>query len=332
MNFINEIKEKAKQNIKTIVLPEAQDIRVLQAASKVMSEGFAKIVLLGNKEDIQSMASQNGINLDSISIIDPLSSDKKDEYAQKLFELRQAKGMTLEKAYETIKNNIYFGTMMIKMGDADGLVSGSICSTADTLRPSLQIVKTAPDTKLVSSFFVMQVPNCDYGDNGLFLFADCGLNVNPTADELSEIAISTAKTWMNLFGTEPRVAMLSYSTLGSAPDVEGQNLKVREATNLVREKVPNLAIEGEIQLDAAIVPSVASKKAPESKVAGKANILVFPDLNSGNIGYKLVQRFAKAEAYGPVTQGIAKPVNDLSRGCSSDDIVGVVAITAVQAQ
>ena len=332
MNFIKEIKEKAKQNIKTIVLPEAQDPRVLEAARKVTDEGFAKVILLGNKEDLTKIASLNNISIDDLMIVDPLLSEKSEEYINKLYELRQAKGMTLEKAQETLKNNIYFGTMMIKMGDADGLVSGSICSTADTLRPSLQIVKTAPNTKLVSSFFVMQVPNCEYGDNGLFLFADCGLNVNPSAEELSEIAISTATTWLDLFGTEPRVAMLSYSTLGSAPDVEGMNVKVREATRLVREKVPNLAIEGEIQLDAAIVSSVAAKKAPESKVAGKANILIFPDLNSGNIGYKLVQRFAHAEAYGPVTQGIAKPVNDLSRGCSADDIVGVVAITAVQAK
>ena len=331
MSFISDIKEKAKQSIKTIVLPEAQDVRVLEAARKVTDEGFAKVILLGNREEILGIAKNNNIIVDDIEIIDPLLSDKLENYINTLFELRQEKGMTLEKARETLKNNIYFGTMMIKMGDADGLVSGSICSTADTLRPSLQIVKTAPSTKLVSSFFVMKVPNCEFGDEGLFLFSDCGLNVNPTADELSEIAISTAETWKNLFGTEPKIAMLSYSTLGSAPDVDGMNVKVREATNLVREKRPDLLVEGEIQLDAAIVPSVATKKAPESTVAGKANVLIFPDLNAGNIGYKLVQRFAKAEAYGPVTQGIARPVNDLSRGCSSDDIVGVVAITAVQA-
>ncbi len=332
MSFIDVIKEKAKQNIKTIVLPEAHDPRVLEAARKVTDGGFAKVILLGDSDELHKIASENNIIIDDLSIINPLLSEKTEEYINKLYELRQAKGMTLDKAQETLKNNIYFGTMMIKMGDADGLVSGSICSTADTLRPSLQIVKTAPNTKLVSSFFVMQVPNCEYGENGLFLFADCGLNVNPSAEELSEIAISTATTWLDLFGTEPRVAMLSYSTLGSAPDVEGMNMKVREATRLVKEKVPNLAVEGEIQLDAAIVPSVASKKAPESNVAGKANILIFPDLNAGNIGYKLVQRFAHAEAYGPVTQGIAKPVNDLSRGCSADDIVGVIAITAVQAK
>ncbi len=332
MSFIDEIKEKARQNIKTIVLPESQDPRVLEAARKVTDQGFARVILLGEYDYINQIATQNNINLEGITIINPKESDKLESYIEKLYELRQAKGMTLEKARETLNDNIYFGTMMIKMGDADGLVAGSICSTADTLRPSLQIVKTAPNVKLVSSFFVIQVPNGEYGDNGKFLFSDCGLNVNPSADELSEIAISTANTWKNLFGTEPKVAMLSYSTLGSAPDVEGMNLKVREATNLVRQKSPDLSVEGEIQLDAAIVPSIASKKAPESRVAGKANILIFPDINAGNIGYKLVERLAHAEAYGPVTQGIAKPVNDLSRGCSSDDIVGVIAITALQAQ
>ena len=332
MNFIEEIKSKAKQSIKTIVLPEANDPRVLEAGRKVTDEGFARVILLGNKEELTNIANQNNIKIDDLEIIDPLVSQKAESYINKFYELRQAKGMTPEKAQETLKDNIYFGTMMVYMGDADGLVSGSICSTSDTLRPALQTIKTAPNTKLVSSFFVMQEPDTSFGENGLFLFADCGLNVNPTAEELSEIAISTATTWLDLFGTEPRVAMLSYSTLGSAPDVEGMNVKVREATRLVREKVPNLAIEGEIQLDAAIVPSVASKKAPDSKVAGKANILIFPDLNSGNIGYKLVQRFAHAEAYGPITQGIKRPVNDLSRGCSADDIVGVVAITAVQAK
>ena len=332
MSFIDEVKEKASKNIKTIVLPESNDPRVLEAARKVTDQGFAKTILLGDEVKLKEIAQENNISLDGITIINPTMSDKLESYIQKLYELRQAKGMTLEKARETLNNNIYFGTMMIKMGDADGLVAGSICSTADTLRPSLQIIKTAPNVKLVSSFFVMQVPNCEFGENGTFLFSDCGLNVNPTAEELSEIAISTANTWKNLFGTEPKVAMLSYSTLGSAPDVEGMNVKVRAATLLAKEKAPDIQIEGEIQLDAAIVPNVASKKAPESSVAGKANVLIFPDINAGNIGYKLVERLAHAEAYGPVTQGIAKPVNDLSRGCSADDIVGVVAITALQAQ
>ncbi len=332
MSFIDNIKEKAKANIKTIVLPEAFDPRVLEAASRVTKEGFAKVILLGVKDELNSIANENSIDISNVDIINPIESDKMESYVQTFYELRKAKGMTLEKATETLKDNIYFGTMMIKMGDADGLVAGSICSTADTLRPSLQVVKTAPNVKLVSSFFVIQVPNCEFGENGMFMFSDCGLNVNPSADELSEIAISTAKSWKDMFGSEPRVAMLSYSTLGSAPDVKGMNLKVREATKLVREKAPDLLVEGEIQLDAAIVPSIASKKAPESNVAGKANILIFPDINAGNIGYKLVERLAKAEAYGPVTQGIAKPVNDLSRGCSSDDIVGVIAITAVQSK
>ena len=326
MSFIDTIKEKAKESIKTIVLPEAQDIRVQEAARKVIDEGFAKVILIGNREDIKT-----SVDISDIEVIDPMNSPKFEEYANAFYELRKAKGITLEQSHEILKSNIYFGTMMVKMGDADGLVSGSVCSTADTLRPALQILKTAPDTKLVSSFFIIDVPNTSYGEEGMFLFSDCGLNTNPNADELSEIAISSSKTWKELIGKEPRIAMLSYSTLGSAP-LTDLTSKVIEATKLVKEKCPDLAVEGEIQLDAALVPSVANKKAPESKVAGKANILIFPDLNAGNIGYKLVQRLANAEAYGPITQGIKKPVNDLSRGCSSEDIVGVVAITAVQAK
>ena len=326
MNFIENVKKLAKENIKTIVLPEAQDVRVQEAARKITDEGFANVILIGDRESIKTE-----IDISDITVINPIEYDKYEEYAKEFYELRKAKGMTMEKAYETMKNNIYFGTMMVKMGDADGLVAGSVCSTADTLRPSLQILKTAPETKLVSSFFIMNVPNCDLGENGTFLFSDCGLNTNPTAEELSEIAISSSKTWNELIGTTPRVAMLSYSTLGSAP-VTDLTSKVIEATKLVKEKKPDLFVEGEIQLDAAIIPSVANQKAPESEVAGKANILIFPDLNAGNIGYKLVQRLAKAEAYGPITQGIKKPVNDLSRGCSAEDIVGVVAITAVQAK
>ena len=271
------------------------------------------------------------IDISDIEVINPLTSEKRLEYANAFYELRKAKGMTEEKAEETMKNNIYFGTMMIKMGDADGLVAGSVCSTADTLRPSLQILKTAPNVKLVSSFFIIQVPNCEFGQDGMLLFSDCGLNTNPNADELSEIAISSAKTWKQLVGTEPKISMLSYSTLGSAPVTELTE-KVITATKLVKEKAPELLVEGEMQADASIVPSVGSKKAPESKVAGNANILVFPDVNAGNIGDKLVERLAKAEAYGPITQGIKKPVNDLSRGCSAEDIVGVAAITCVQAQ
>ena len=328
MNFIDKVKENAKKDIKRIVLPESSDVRVLEAARKIADEGFAKVILIGNRENLKTVSD---IDISDIDVIDPENSEKFEEYVQAFYELRKAKGMTEEKARETMKDNIYYGTMMIKQGDADGLVAGSVCSTADTLRPSLQIIKTAPGVKLVSSFFIMQVPNCELGEDGMFLFSDCGLNTNPNAEELSEIAISSANTWKQLIGTEPRVSMLSYSSLGSAPLTEMTG-KVIEATKLVKEKMPDLAVDGELQLDASIVPSVGAKKAPESKVAGKANILIFPDLNAGNIGYKLVERLAKAEAYGPVTQGIARPVNDLSRGCKADDIVGVVAITAVQAQ
>lgn len=329
MSFIDAIKEKAKSSIKTIVLPESTDIRVLEAARKVTDEGFAKVVLVGDRKELENVA--GNIDISDITVINPTESEKFEEYANAFYELRKAKGMTLEQAHETLKHNIYFGTMMVKLGDADGLVAGSVCSTADTLRPALQILKTAPGVKLVSSFFIINVPNCELGEEGMFLFSDCGLNVNPNEEELSEIAISSAKSWTKLTEKEPRISMLSYSTMGSAP-LTDMTSKVINATKLVKEKMPDLLVDGEMQADASIVPSVGSKKAPNSKVAGKANVLIFPDLNAGNIGYKLVERLAKAEAYGPVTQGIAKPVNDLSRGCKADDIVGVVAITAVQAQ
>ena len=330
MNFIDTIKERAKKDIKTIVLPETEDIRTLQATEKVLKEGFANIVLIGNVEKTKELASKNQISIEGAKIIDPSKSEKYDEYVNKFFELRQKKGVSIEKAKETMLNNVYFGMMMVKCGDADGLVSGAAHSTADTLRPALQILKTAEGTKLVSAFFLMVVPNCEYGENGTFIFSDAGLNANPTSDELSEIAISSAKSFRQLVEKEPKVAMLSYSTYGSAKSDLID--KVVNATELVKEKEPSLQVDGELQLDAAIVKEIGEKKAPGSTVAGHANTLIFPDLNAGNIGYKLVQRLAKAEAYGPLCQGIAKPVNDLSRGCSSDDIVGVVAITAVQAQ
>ncbi len=330
MTFIEKLKEKAKKDIKTIILPESEDVRVLKAASKVMEEGFAKIILIGDEDETLKRANKNSINLDGIKIINPKTSEKFEEYANSFYELRKAKGMTLEKARETLLEPIYFGMMMVKQGDSDGLVSGACHSTANTLRPALQILKTAPGTKLVSAFFAMVVPNCEYGENGVFVFGDSGLVENPTAEELSEIAISSSKSFHQLTGAEPKVAMLSYSTYGSAHSELTE--KVIEATKLLKEKEPNLICDGELQLDAAIVPEVANSKAPGSPVQGKANTLIFPDLNAGNIGYKLVQRLAKAEAYGPLCQGIAKPVNDLSRGCNSDDIVGVVAITCVQAQ
>ena len=330
MSFIEEIKEKAKNDIKTIVLPESNDLRVVEAASKIKKEGFANIVLIGNKEDVSDLANKNNIDISGIEIVDPLNSDKYDKYVNDFYELRKEKGMTIEKAREIIKDNVYFGMMMVKEEEADGLVSGAAHSTSDTLRPALQILKTAPGTKLVSAFFLMVVPNCEYGENGIFIFSDSGLNENPDADSLSEIAISSSKSFEQLVGKEARVAMLSYSTYGSAHSELTE--KVINATNLVREKAPNLIVDGELQFDAAIIPEIANSKAPGSPVEGKANTLIFPDLDAGNIGYKLVQRLAKAEAYGPLCQGIAKPVNDLSRGCSADDIVGVVAITCVQGQ
>ena len=332
MSFIEETKKRARKDIKTIVLPESEDKRVLAAAEKVTKEGFAKIILLGNEEKIRDDAKRYQLDLSNIEIINPKDCSQKEEYAKNLYELRKAKGMTLEEAEKLILNPAYFGMMMLKDENsaADGLVSGACHSTADTLRPALQILKTAPGTKLVSAFFVMCVPNCEFGEEGTFVFGDCGLNPNPTSEELSEIALASAESFKKLVKKEPKVAMLSYSTYGSAKSDLTQ--KVIDATNLAKEKNKDLMIDGELQLDSAIVPEIAKSKAPESKVAGNANVLIFPDLDAGNIGYKLVQRLAKAEAYGPLCQGIAKPVNDLSRGCSVDDIVGVVAITAIQAQ
>ena len=330
MNFIDGIKERAKKDIKKIVLPEASDIRVITAAATVLNEGYAEVVLVGNEENILKMASENGLDISKAIIVNPLNSEKTSEYAEKLYELRKAKGMTLEQAQELVKDEVYYGMMMVKEQEADGLVSGAIHSTSDTLRPALQILKTAPGTKLVSAFFLMVVPNCEYGEDGVFVFGDCGLNENPTAEQLAEIANSSSQSFKQLVGKEAKVAMLSYSTMGSAKSELTQ--KVIDATNIVKENYPEIKVDGEMQLDAAIVPSVGKSKAPNSEIAGCANTLIFPDLNAGNIGYKLTQRLAKAEAYGPLCQGIARPVNDLSRGCSAEDIAGVVAITAVQAQ
>jgi len=330
MSFIDEIKERAKKDIKTIVLPEAEDLRTLVATDKICKEGFAKVVLVGNKTEVLKKAEENNLDVSKAEIINPEESEKYEEYANTFYELRKAKGMTIEEAKKLILDPVYFGMMMVKLGDGDGLVSGAAHSTADTLRPALQILKTAPGTKLVSSFVLEVVPNCEYGEKGVFLFGDSGLNQNPNADELSEIALSTAKSFKQIVGKEPKVAMLSYSTKGSAKAEEVD--KVRTATELAKEKKPELLIDGELQLDAAIVPEISKMKAPESPIKGNANVLIFPDLQAGNIGYKLVERLAKAEAYGPVCQGMAKPVNDLSRGCKAEDIVGVVAITCVQAQ
>ncbi len=321
-DFLTRMKSTAKANKKTIVLPEGEDPRTIEAAHKIIAEDLADLVILGNPDEI---------DVPGATVIDPKCAEKHEEYAQKFAELRAKKGVTIEQARAQVMDNTYFGTMMVKMGDADGLVSGACHSTADTLRPALQILKTAPGTKLVSAFFIMCTDTEEFGTDGTLIFADCALNIAPTSDELSEIAIASANSWKTFMGgAEPHVAMLSYSTMGSAGGEVAK--KVQEAVGFCKEKAPELHIDGDLQLDAAIVPKVAQLKAPGSSVAGKANVLVFPDLEAGNIGYKLVQRFAKAEAYGPVLQGIAKPVNDLSRGCSADDIVGVVAITAVQAQ
>ena len=320
--FLNRMKAAAKADKKTIVLPEGEDPRTIEAARKIVAEDLANLVILGDPSQI---------DVPGATVVDPKTSDKHEAYAQKFAELRAKKGVTIEQARAQVMDNTYFGTMMVKMGDADGLVSGACHSTANTLRPVLQILKTKPGTKLVSAFMVMCTKTPEYGAEGTVIFADCGLNIAPTADELAEIAIASADSWKAFMGdVEPRVAMLSYSTMGSAGGDVAK--KVQEATAFAKERAPKLAVDGDLQLDAAIVPTVAKLKAPESDVAGKANVLVFPDLEAGNIGYKLVQRFGGAEAYGPVLQGIAKPVNDLSRGCSADDIVGVVAITAVQAQ
>lgn len=332
MDFIEAIKKRAKQEIKTIVLPESTDVRTLKGAEIALKEKYANIILVGEKEKIIKLAKANNVNIEGSEIIEPQTSTNYEKYANLLYELRKNKGMTIEKAKELALDPVYFGMLMVKDDEtkADGLVSGAVHSTADTLRPALQILKTAPNTKLVSAFFVMVVPDCEYGANGTFIFGDSGLNSNPTAEELSEIAISSSKSFKHLVGEEPKVAMLSYSTYGSAKSSLTE--KVIEATKILREKEPELKADGELQLDAAIVPEIAKSKAPGSEVAGEANVLIFPDLDAGNIGYKLVQRLAKAEAYGPLCQGIAKPVNDLSRGCSYQDIAGVIAITAVQAQ
>lgn len=330
MAFIDGIKERAKANIKTIVLPESEDARTLEAASKVIEQKIAKVILVGNHDKINADAKALGLDLSDIPMVDPANCDKFDAYVAKLVELRQAKGMTEEKAKELLLNDfLTFGVMMVKMGDADGMVAGACHATANVLRPSLQILRTAPDAELVSAFFIIDVPNCEYGANGTFLFADSGLNQDPNPTEIAAIADSSAKSFENLVGTKAYIAMLSHSTKGSAKHALVD--KMVEATNICKEKYPNLAVDGEFQFDAAVVPSVAASKAPGSEVAGKANVMIFPNLDAGNIGYKIAQRLAKAEAYGPILQGVASPVNDLSRGCNADDIVGVVAITSVQA-
>ena len=330
MAIIDKIKAKAQADVKHIVLPEGEETRNIQAAAKIVAAGLAKLTMLGDPARIAEVAATTGTDLTGIEIINPKASEKAADYAATLYELRKAKGMTEEQAASLVADPMYYGVMMVKKGDADGLVSGAIHSTGDMLRPALQIIKSKPGMKTVSSCFLMECPDKTYGDDGIMIFADCAVIPNPTSDELANIAIGAADSARKLAGMEPRVAMLSFSTKGSAK--HDNVTKVQEATAKAREMDPALMLDGELQLDAAIVPSVGELKAPGSAVAGKANVLVFPDLQAGNIGYKLVQRLAGAEAYGPILQGIAKPCNDLSRGCSVDDIVATVAITACQAQ
>ncbi|MDE6885819.1 MAG: phosphate acetyltransferase [Helicobacteraceae bacterium] len=330
MDFINDIKNRAKQNLKTIVLPETSDIRTIEAAAKILQEGFAKLILLGDKDKILG----NNASLDKAKIINPKESDLIEKYIDMFMELRSHKGMTKEKARDLLLNDtLYFGVALVKDKEADGMVAGAINSTANVLRAALQIVGTAKDTKLVSSIFFMVVPETPFGfqykGSGIFAFSDCALVQEPNCNELAQIAISSAKTFTQITGEEAKVALLSHSTRASAKHCKID--KVCSALDVVKELNPNLQIDGELQLDAAIVPSVGKSKAPDSSIAGNANVLIFPDIDAGNIGYKLVQRLAKAEAYGPLTQGMAQPINDLSRGCNSDDIVGTVAITALQA-
>lgn len=330
MELMKKIWKLAQENKKKIVLAEGEEERTLVACEKIIKNSLAEIMLVGNTANIKEKAAKLGVNIAGAKIVDPETSDNKAEYINNFYELRKKKGMTLEKAESIMKDPLYFATMMVKSGEADGMVSGAIHTTGDLLRPGLQIVKTAPGITCVSSTFIMMVPNSEYGEEGMLLFADCAVNPQPTAEQLASIAISTADTAASLCNMEPKVAMLSFSTKGSATHELVD--KVATATQLAKQLRPDLNIDGELQLDAAIVKKVAQLKAPSSSVAGNANVLVFPDLQSGNIGYKLVQRFAKAEAIGPICQGFAKPINDLSRGCNSDDIVNVVAVTAVQAQ
>ena len=329
MAIIDVIKAKAKADKKTIVLPETMDRRTFEAAEKILKEGIANIVLIGTEEAIKENGA--GFYISGATIVDPFNDPNKEKYINKFVELRAKKGVTYETAKEQMeKDYMYYACLMCKCGDADGVVSGACHSTGNTIRPALQLLKTKPGTKSVSGFFLMEVPDCDLGDHGLFVFADCAVNTDFDSEKLAEIAGLSAQSFKNFVGDEPKVAMLSYSTKGSAK--HDDVTKVADAVRIAQEKYPDIEIDGELQLDAALVPTVAALKAPGRKVAGHANTLVFPSLEAGNIGYKLVQRLAKANAYGPVLQGLAMPVNDLSRGCYADDIVGVVAMTAVQAQ
>lgn len=325
-SFIDSLIDRAKADKKTIVLPEGNDERILEAAQEALAQGIANIIILGDADEIAA----KGYNLEGATIIDPATSDKQEEFADLLYELRKAKGMTPEEAKELVKDPIHFAVLMVKSGLCDGLVGGACHATIKILSPSLKIIKTAPGEPMVSSFFIMDVPGSEFGENGLFLFADCALEIQPTSEKLAHIANQTDKSFKRLIGDDPRIALLSHSSHGSA--VNDDSTKVVKAVEYIRENYPDIVADGELQLDAAIVPELGASKAPNSPVAGKANVLIFPDLDAANIGYKLVQRLGGAKAYGPVLQGLAAPVNDLSRGCTAEDVVGVIAITCVQAQ
>ena len=333
MSLLDEIKAIAAANKKTIVRCEGEDKRVVEAAARITKEGIAKIVLIGNEAECKKVAP--GVDLKGITLVDPLTSDKTEKYAQILYEARKAKGMTEEEARVQAKDRTMFGALMLKAGDVDGYVSGACHSTANTLRPGLQVVKTAPGIKTVSSCFIMIAPSKHkYNPDGVAVFADCAINIEPTAEQLADIAVSSAKTAKAIAGIEPRVAMLSFSTKGSGNDDKFTQTvpRVKEAVELAKAKAPELALDGEFQFDAAVAPEVGQLKAPGSKVAGNANVFVFPNINAGNIGYKIAQRFGGYMAIGPVCQGFAKPLNDLSRGCDVEDIVATVAVTALQAE
>lgn len=328
--ILEEIIKEAKSKKRKIVLPEAEDIRILRASEYILNEKIASIVLIGNSERISNICSNNNITLNGVEIIEKENFHKSEEYVNEFYNLRKHKGITMQDAQNILKDNMYFATMMLKQGDVDGVVSGACHSSADTLRPALQIIKTKGDLKNVSSFFLMQTKDKTLGENGTFIFSDCGLIEFPTEDELVEISIQAANSFKKIVKANPKVALLSYSTKGSKKSEASQ--KVLNVLEKINKIGVDFDIDGELQLDAAIIPEVAKIKASKSGVAGYANVLIFPDIQSGNIGYKLAQRFGNMIALGPITQGLNKPVNDLSRGCSVEDIIGTIALTCIQVE